>query len=173
MGLFDSISEGSFKKLRDGRTAFYPHLVGRGYVVSEEQRIVLSRYVSRAMIIILALMTFFSLFGTVLMILFGSLFAAGYYFRLWRLTRNLERAPDDKRLTLRARYRTQAQHLDWPALLFAECVAGLFVLAGFYIIASAEDSYARILGVMSVLFFGLCAWAGAYMLRAKATLNHP
>lgn len=171
MGLFDSYSQGSFNKLRDGRLAFYPHIVGCGYVVSNERGIVLRRYTTRATTLGLALTIFASFFGIIFVILVASLFLVGYYGGLWRLTRDLERTPEDERLTLSKRYHNQAQHLDRTTLWLLEMCAGLFILAGFYITATRRDAYSLSLGLITIAFFGLCGWAGGYMLWVKRGSN--
>jgi hypothetical protein len=171
MALFDSYSQGSFKRLRDGRIAFYPNIVGRGYVVSDEQRAVLQRYTSRGLTYVVALMAFASFFGAVFIILLGLAFSAGYYLWLWQLTRNLERTPAEERLTLSGRYRTQAQHLAWTTLWSLEIVCGLFTVAGLYLATTRRDSYSVSVGLVTIAFFGFGSWAGAYMLWVKRNTN--
>jgi hypothetical protein len=169
MGLFDSYSQSSFKTLRDGRLAFYPHLVGRGYMVSGDQKAPLRRYVIGATIFSPVFVLILIRFGIVPMMLSFGLYLTGYYGGLWWLTRNLERAPADERLTLRGRYSTQAQHLGWASLWFLEIGSGMFVVVGLLIAATADDAYALSAGLAGAVFFGFCAWAGGYMLRVKST----
>jgi hypothetical protein len=177
MGLFDAYSQSSFKTLRDGRMAFHPHLAGRGYMVSADQRAVLRRYMIGAAICspVLGVMGAEASrlwnypINIILIILVLSLFAAGNYSGLWWLTRNLERAPADERLTLRGRYRTQAQHLGWASLWFLEIGSGICVVVGLLIAATADDAYALSAGLAGAVFFGLCAWAGGYMLWVKSS----
>jgi tetratricopeptide (TPR) repeat protein len=169
-GLLDSYSERSYKTLRDGRLAFYPYIVGRGYVVSAEQKAVLIRDMIAEWICGALVVPFAVGLGLmehlVLVLLF---FGVGYYGGLWWLTRNLERAPSDERASLGERYRTQARQFGWKRLWFREIFSGVLIAVGLYIAAPGMDASDRLLGLAVTAYFGLMAWSSGYMLWIKST----
>ena len=178
MGWFDNYSQSYFKTLRDGRLAFYPYLVApRGYVVSGEQKAPLRRFMFGAGIFgsVLGVMVGEAILlwnlpiNLILMILSLSLLSAGYYGGLRWLTRNLERAPADERLTLGERLRTQAQHSSWILLWFMEIWSLLLMAGGLDIAATGKGGYPPLFGLVATAFFGLLAWAAGYMLSVKSS----
>jgi tetratricopeptide (TPR) repeat protein len=166
-GWFNSRYDRFYKTLRDGRLAFYPHLVGRGYVVSAEQRTMLSRYMIGAWICGALLVPFAVSLGFMEhLILVLSLFGVGYLGCLWWLTRNLERAPANERVSLGERYRTQARQLGWMRLWFREIFSGVLIAVGLYD-AIGTDAPGRLVGLAAIAYFGLMAGSGGYMLWIK------
>jgi tetratricopeptide (TPR) repeat protein len=166
-GWFNSRYDQFYKTLRDGRVAFYPHLVGRGYVVSAEQRTMLSRYMIGAWICGALLVPFAVSLGFMEhLILVLSLFGVGYFGCLWWLTRNLERAPANERVSLGERYRTQARQLGWMRLWFREIFSGVLIAVGLYD-AIGTDAPGRLVGLAAIAYFGLMAGSGGYMLWIK------
>lgn len=169
-GLFDSNYERSSKTLRDGRLAFYPHLVGRRYVVSAEQKTTLVHYMKAAWICGALVVPFAASLGFMAhIVLLLAVFGVGYYGGMWWLTRNLERAPIDERITLGERYRARAHQFGWIRLWFIEIFSGSLIAVGLYTAATGMDASDRLLGLATMAFFGLMAWSGAYMLWVKSS----
>ncbi len=167
MSWLDSYSERYFKQLRDGRIGFYPYPVGRGYIVSEQQRRVLSRYLTRGFVIGLAMLLFFDVLGTFFFAaLFASLFLAVFWAGLQWLTRGLERT--DERLTMGERYRAQAQRIGSKGLLAGEALAGLFIACGLYLAMKPGDSSDLLVGIIGIIFGVFIGWTVLYMLYVKA-----
>jgi len=169
-GLFDSYYERSSKKLRDGRLAFYPYLVGRGYIVSAEQKATLIRYMLAATICGALLVPLADILGLRMhIVLVISLFGLGYYGGMWWQTSDFERAPADERLTLGERYRTRAHQFGWIRLWFIEIFSGSLIAIGLHTAATGMGASDRLLGLAATAFFGLMAWSGAYMLWVKSS----
>ena len=169
-GLFDSRYERSFDKLRDGRLTFYPYLVGSGYVVSAEQKATRIRYMMAALICGALVVPVAASLGFMdhISLMFG-LFCVAYYGGLWLLTRSLERAPADERLTLGERYRTRAHQFGWIRLWFIEIFSGSLIAIGVHTAATGMGASDRLLGLAGAGFFALMAWSGAYMLWVKSS----
>jgi tetratricopeptide (TPR) repeat protein len=169
-GLFDSRYERSFDKLRDGRLTFYPYLVGSGYVVSAEQKATRIRYMMAALICGALVVPVAASLGFMdhISLMFG-LFCVAYYGGLWLLTRSLERAPADERLTLGERYRTRAHQFGWIRLWFIEIFSGSLIAIGVHTAATGMGASDRLLGLAGAGFFGLMAWSGAYVLWVKSS----
>jgi tetratricopeptide (TPR) repeat protein len=167
-GWFDSFYDRSTKTLRDGRLAFYPYLIGRGYVVSPEQKAMLIRYMLGASLCGALVVPFAVSLGFIHhLILVLALFGVGHYGGLRWLTRNLERAPADERLTLGERFRTQAHQFGWPRLWFIEIFSGSLIAVGLHTAATGMDASGRLLGLAGAAYFAFMAWSGGYMLWIK------
>ena len=169
-------ARGCLKTLSDGRQAFYPHLVGRrGYVVSDEQRAVLSRFIFAATIFGATLGAVVGSLGLrpiiLALSLFAAVYAAVYYGGLRWLTRNLECAPADERPPLLQRFRAQAQHSAWLHLWFFEILGVVFFLDGLSMAGTGWVGRPTWLSLSMAAFGGLLAWIAGFMLWDKWAKN--
>ena len=165
MGYFDALAGGSFKQI-DGRWVFYPWgVVGRGYVIPTEQRYVEIRsWVKRWLQLWLPLVVVMGiLVGWLYSFALLPVFSLWYWSRVRRLAQELE--PATQRLTVGESYRAQARGHSLPMLWLLELGSVAFVVAGGVIFAL--DPAHGLLGAVTVAFFGACAVAIGFMIRAR------
>ena len=181
--------EHNFKTLRDGRQAFYPYIfVRRGYVVSDEQRAILCRYLLAATVVgvlVVVIVNYFLLaidaskydgdrvgFASYLpIILIFALDLAAYHGGLRWLTRNMERAPADERPTLTQRLRTSARHSDWLVFLFVVMIAVLLMVSGLNMAGTRNSGDPPVGGMALAAVGAMLALMVGYMAWAKGTGN--
>jgi hypothetical protein len=168
MGYFDGLTNGMFKTDSDGRLLFYPwDVCGSGYVLSDDsKKEEVRKFVSLWYKISLPV-----LFGIGVGI--GWIFALPllplvffwYYFTTARLLRGLPTT--STRLTLRESYTSSAKSHTAASLRFLLALSIAFVLAGLLVLLVKREEW--IIGLASILFFGLCAIGIGYMMKLKNT----
>lgn len=172
MGYFDALSNSSFKRTADRKWAFYPRgAVGRGYIIPDEQHYIkFRRFVKGYLIVglstIIALVALMPPYAFVA----AAVLVASYYLWVPSLTKGLP--VTEERLTIKESLQNQAiahssLHL-WVGTLFSI----LFVVGGVLVLATDQTSW--LVGVLAIVFFGLCAMFYIQMLtfkRARSLLS--
>lgn len=168
MGYFDGLTNGSFKKDKNGNTVFFPWgALGRGRVLADEftetkVRGFVRRYYQVTLPIIIGVGI---IFGWAWPFLLLPVFGAWYYFGTKSLVSGCPHGED--KLTLKESYaNSAASHNKFTLWLLFICSV-LFVLAGIFMATIAKSSGQMILGLLTVAFFGACGAAIGYMLKVK------
>ena len=168
MGYFDGLTDGIFKTDSEGRFLFYPWgVLGKGYVLPDDSKkqevrqfVSLWYKVSLPAIIVVG-----AGIGWIFTLGLLPLLLPWYFFTMARLLRGL--ATTSTRLTLRESYTNSAKSHTTGSLRFLLALSILFVLAGLVIVLLNKGDW--IIGLASILFFGLCAIAIGYMMKLKKT----
>jgi hypothetical protein len=166
VGYFDALTSGAFKSAPDGRRLFFPYgVIGRGYVLPSEeayQRLYgqLKTFTIVALVLIIgasALLAF--LWAAVIAVLLILFYGAWASYAVRRL------APSDERLSLQESMSTQAVTHNAAMLWATEIGSLVFVAAGVFMLLTSPDS--RLIALVSIGFFGVCAVAFARMLMLR------
>ena len=168
MGYFEGLTNGNFKKDRDGNTIFFPWgILGKGRVLPDEQtekkvRTFVSRYYKVSFPTIIGIGV---IVGWGWSFLLFPIFVIWFYFGLKSLISDCPYSDD--RLTLKEGFTNSAAGHNkvtlWVLLVFSI----LFVVAGIFIASIARSSGQITLGLITVIIFGLCSGAMGYMLKTK------
>jgi len=168
MGYFDGLTNGSFKKDKNGNSVFFPWgVLGKGRVLPDEStemkvRGFVHRYYQVTLPIVIGVGV---IFGWLWSFLLVPLVGAWFYFGIKPLVSGCPYSVD--KLTLKEGYaNSAASHNKFTLWLLFICSA-LFVLAGIFIASVAKSSGQMIFGLSSAAFFGACGTATGYMLKVK------
>jgi len=166
MGYFDALTSSAFKTTPDGRRLFFPYgVLGGGYLLASEQDYWrLQRQVKIYMIVTLVLIIGASATGNYVWAgIIAAVLIAVYVVWTSFATRGL--APSDERLSLTESMTTQARTHNVGVLWALEIVSLLFVAGGIFILM--VDPASRLLALVGIGFFGMCAIAFARMLMLR------
>lgn len=168
MGYFEGLTNGSFKKDKDGKTVFYPWgVLGRGRILPDEPTEVRIRaFVSRYYKVYLPMVISVGIIvGWAWSFLLVPILVAWFYFGSKSLVSGCPYSKE--KLTLKEGYtNSAASHNKFTLWLLFIC-AVLFVVVGIFIASTAKSSGQRMLGWLSVVFFGACGVIIGYMLKVK------
>ena len=168
MGYFDGLTNGSFKKDKNGNTVFFPWgVLGKGRVLPDEStetrvRGFVRRYYQVTLPIIIGVGV---IFGWAWSFLLVPIFGAWFYFGTQALVSGYPHSEDN--LTLKEGYANSAASHNKFTLWFLFICSVLFVLAGILIATTAKSSGEMIMGLLSAAFFGACGAAIGYMLKVR------
>ncbi len=165
MGYFDALANSCFGRVGNNWVFFPWGTLGHGYTIpNEEEYRAIRSFVRRYLLVSLPLVVLVGLFvGWLFSFLLLPAFGLFYVLKVRVLTRHLGKSSE--RLTLRQSYRTQAaSHSGWMLWLL-EVASALFVIIGVVILIANPQDW--LIGLASIVFFGLCAVAIGYMIRAK------
>jgi hypothetical protein len=168
MGYFEGLTNGSFKKDKDGNTIFFPWGVrGRGRVLPDESsetrvRAFISRYYKVSLPTIIGVGV---IVGWAWSFLLVPIFGAWFYFGSKSLVSGYPYSED--KLTLKEVYASSAAGYNKFTLWLQFICSILFVLMGIFIVSVATSSDQMILGLSSAIFFGANGAEIGYMLKAK------
>lgn len=168
MGYFDALSDGCFKRAGSNWVFFPWGTLGRGYTIpSDAEYLAIRSSVKCYLLISLPLIVFGGfVFGWLVSLLLLPPIGLFYLLRVRSLTKRL--GTSNERLTIRESYRAQAtSHSTW-LLWVLEVASIFFVVVGVLILLA--DPQGLLVGLAGIVFFGLCAVAIGYMIRAKRTL---
>ena len=168
MGYFDGLTNGSFKKDKNGNTVFFPWgVLGKGRVLPDESTEIQVRgFVRRYHQVTLPLIIGVGvIFGWVWSFLLVPVFGAWFYFWSRRLVSKCSYSED--KLTLKEGYQNSAASHNKFTLWLLFIFSVLFVLVGIFFAIAAKSGYQMILGLLSAAFFGACSVAIGYMLRVR------
>ncbi len=182
MGYFDGMVDGSFKTTDNGVVIFYPYgIFGVGYIIpgnekKQEIRKHLKRFTffSLTIILVSAYLLFLPLkihsfpwwiTGLIYLAIVAGLTLVGLMLSK-RWTNGLTQV--DKKITLAESYQNAAKSYNMYVLIMLELVSLLFVIAGIWMMLyDSRAWYSRLVGVLIIIFFGLCSIAGGYMIKVK------
>jgi len=156
MGYFDALTTGSFKTGADGSKLFFPWgVLGKGYVIStdaEYQRLrqQVKAYLIVTLILIIGLN---AVFGLRLMVMGGLLLVL--FYGGWMLYLLPRLVPSGEKLSLQESMTSQARTHNVVTLWLLQIASIVFVIIGTVLLFG--DSQNRLIGLSSVLFFGVCA----------------
>ncbi len=168
MGYFDALAAGVIKTDPEGKLLFYPWgFLGRGYVLPDESkkqkvRKFLNLWYKVSLLAIIGIGAGLGWAFTVVLLPFVF---SWYYFKTSQLLRGL--STTSTRLTLRESYTSSAKSHTTASLGFLLALSILFVLAGLWVLLFKKEEW--IIGLTSILFFGLCAFAIGYMIKLNNT----
>lgn len=165
MGYFDGLSAGQFKIAADGRKLFFPRgFWGRGYVVDSEtefQRLRRQMMIYQVVALVLVIAAAMPRqYNPYLAIAVAFVLIVSYFVWSRSLVAGLQ--PADDRLKFRETSAAQARAFGPFVLWSLEVVALAFVAVGFALLLT--DPTSRLLAIVTIVFFGLCAACGAYLL---------
>jgi hypothetical protein len=163
MGFFNALTSSGFKTGQDGRKLFFPWgVLGRGYIIDSEPSYErLRRQVKAWMIVSLVLIIGSnSLVGALASFVVTGLLIGFYLIWMLFLLGRFNRS--DEGLSLRERTTTQARAYSLVVLWLLEIGSLGFVVIG--ITMFVVDPRNWLVGLASILFFGLCATMATYML---------
>ena len=168
MGYFEGLTNGSFKKNKNGNTVFFPWgILSRGRVLPDESIETKVRgFVMRYYKVTLPTIIFVgAIEGWLWSLLLVPIFGAWFYFGTKSLVSGCPYS--EEKLTLKEGYtNSAASHNKFTLWLLFICSI-LFVLAGILIASTAKSSSQIMLGWSSIIFFGACGVAIGYMLKVK------
>jgi hypothetical protein len=168
MGYFDGLTNGNFKKDKDGNTVFFPWgALGRGRILPDRSteatvRGFVRRYLQVTLPIIIGVGI---IFGWAWPFLLLPVFSAWYYFGTKSLVSGCPRSED--KLTLKESYTSAAANHNKVTLWLLFICSVLFVLGGIFMSTMAKSSGQMILGLLTAAFFGACGGALGFMLKVK------
>ena len=168
MGYFDGLTNGSFKKDRNGNTVFFPWgAFGRGRVLPDEStEITVRGFVRRYLQVALSITIGVGIiFGWAWPFLLVPVFGAWYYFGTMSLVSGCPHSED--KLTLKESYTSAAASHNKVTLWLLFVCSALFVLGGIFMATMAKSSGQMIVGLLTVALFGAGAAAIGYMLKVK------
>lgn len=168
MGYFDGLTDGVFKTDPEGNILFYPWgVLGKGYVLPDDsKKQELRKFISLwYKVSVPAIIGVGVGIGWIFTLVLLPLVFSWYYFRTRRLLRGL--STTGTRLTLRESYTNSAKSHTTASLGFLLALSILFVLAGLWVLVVKKEEW--IIGLASILFFGLCAIGIGYIIRLKNT----
>ncbi len=150
MGYLDGLAASSFKTDEKGNTVFFPWgILGKGYILPEDEKDIIRRSFKRHMILILTLAIACSLLFNIYVLVLGlALYYVGYAFWVNRLTKGLTLSTST--LTSIDARESAARAHDTATLWFFEIVSLLFVMAGIYVLIVVPQKW--IVAMSSVLF---------------------
>jgi NADH:ubiquinone oxidoreductase subunit 3 (subunit A) len=166
LGYIDGLTDALFKLDRDGKDIFYPHgILGKGYVLpnsakKEEVRGFLKRFYLVSLLLILLTGSTVGWAANVILI---PPLLLWYYLRVKRLLKEV--MPTAEKLKFSEAASNSAKSHNLFTLWFLEVCSLLFVLSGLLILFIAPQKW--FIGLMSVVFFGACAFSIGYMILAR------
>ena len=174
MGYFDGLTAGQFKIAEDGRKLFFPRgFWGRGYVVDSEaefqrlrRRMMIYQAAAFVLVIAAAIPRQYNPYLAIAVALLLIVFYLAW--SRW-LVAGLQ--PADDRLRWRETSAAQARAFGPFVLWFLEIVALAFVAVGIALLLT--DPTSRLLAIVTIVFFGLCAACGAYLLVLRGQTTSP
>lgn len=164
MGYFAGLADASFKEDSNGNTVFYPWgVLGKGRILPDEATktklrkfIILYYQISLPLLILLGVLRLWWL----------ALLAAPVIF-LWFLfqSKNLTKGCEisNEKLTVKESYRNSARSHNKIMLWCMLIISLLFVLTGIYAFIKGKF----FIGLIGVVFFGLCSAVFIFMLKAR------
>ncbi len=168
MGYFDGLTNGNFKKDRNGNTVFFPWgVLGKGRVLADESTenkvrgfVRLYYQITLPMIIGVGIIA-----GWTWSFLLLPILGAWFHLKTKNLVAGCPLSED--RLTLKESYSNSAAGHNKLMLWLVFIFSTLFVVAGIWIAANATSSSQMFFGLASAIFFGTCGTAFGYMLKVK------
>lgn len=168
------IENSGFRERADGDWDFFPNgVLGRGYRVTAAQREELQKMLRRqygvlgvVMLPAIVVQAFFpSLVDKLLVFGAAMLLLAPFfwYFRSQRL-RIIGGAPAaERRMTLGEAQQATAEHIPKARMILLLVLGPLMTLMGLFVLwigLRDDESEAMLIGVLCIVFFGFCSWAG-------------
>ncbi len=166
MGFFDALTRGTFKTGQDGRKLFFPWgVLGRGYIIDNEQdyqrlRWQIKAYMIVSLVLIIGVGSFVS--NLVSVAITGLLI--GFYL-IWMLFLLGHLNRSNEKMSLRESTAFQAQAHSLVVLWLLEMSAISLVGVGIVLVVIDPDD--RLVGLASLVFFGLCTAKITYMLAVR------
>jgi hypothetical protein len=174
MGYFDGLIAGQFKIAEDGRRLFFPRgFWGRGYVVdsdSEFRRLRRQMMIYQAVALVLVIAAAMPRQYNPYLAIAVALLLIVFYL-VWSRSLVAGLQPTGDRLKLRETSAAQARAFGPFVLWFLEIVALAFVAVGVALLLT--DPTSRLLAIVTIAFFGLCAACGAYLLLLRGQTTSP
>jgi hypothetical protein len=169
MGYFDGLTSGSFKTTEDGRKLFFPWgYLGRGYTIASDEDYNRLRLQTKIYLMVALTVIVCSAFLRVKVnpIGLGAILIASY--AVWTLYQVRRLQPANESLSLRESMTTRGVAFGPVVLWLLEICSLVLVGSGIAIFFIEPGSW--LASLASILFFGVCAAAFAWMLflRRKA-----
>jgi hypothetical protein len=170
MGYFDALTSSSFKQDESGKSVFYPWGVfGKGHVLPDDEtenriRGFVRRYymISLPMIIIVG-----AVVGWIYVLATLPILIIWYHFKSKILIAGC--SVTDGKLTLKESYTNSSKAHNKKTLWLLLIFSILFVGGGLLMLIHGTSNYDKIMGALGCVFFGVCAVAFGYMIKAKRT----
>ena len=168
MGYFDGIVDLNFKKLSDGKIAFYPHgIFGSGRVLSSEQAEAVKKFLRiyyvrlfLPVVVIGVLVNYIKFYGIILAILFVLISFIVYYIKMKPLLSGSEKT--NERQGLRERLETMAVSMGFRTVILL--FVGALLMSGLGVLILFIPKSPKIIGIFAIVFFGLGVLQFAYCL---------
>ena len=174
MGYFDALTSSSFKTAPDGTKLFFPWgTLGSGYSIASEQDFLRLRrqikiYLTVSLVLIVIsnpLLGYLNTFAIAVILI-------GFYLVWMRYAlRGLKKSSE--KLSLQESMTSQALAHNLTTLWLLQFAAVAFVVIGIVMLFTSSGS--RLIGLLAILFFGVCGIFTARMiaLRRRATITGP
>jgi hypothetical protein len=165
MGYFDGLASAIIKKDKDGKAVYYPWgVMGKGYILPTAEK-----ETEIKNLVILMYQIFFGIFflqfviikSMIIFILLMIALLAWFLIKSNQITKDCPIS--DEKLTLKEGYTNSAKAHNKTILWILFGVSVLFTLIGFAMLFSKL----LIVGLLLMVFFGLCSWAMFYMIQVK------
>ena len=171
MGYFDGVTDGYFKTDKEGNRLFYPWgiLSSKGYILPEKDKENFRTTIKKFMQISLTVTILSTMFLKWWLVIFFVLPLYLCFYAVWmkKLTKDFN--VSIQKLNLNESTINSARSHDLTTLWILEIFSLLFVIAGMCIIAtSPKDLF---IGIISILFFGLCSYVIGKMIKNKKTMK--
>jgi hypothetical protein len=169
VGYFDGLTSGSFKTTASGQRLFFPWgSLGRGYRIESEERFQQLRrqvktYLMVSLPLTVAIVVSRDALGLAAVAALVAVLIVGY--AIWAVAQCRQLATSEERLTYGESVANQARAHNTVMLWALEIASLLFVALGVVIVVAAPEQ--RILGVVTIAFFGFAAAMGLRMIRIK------
>ena len=175
------IENSGFRERPDGDWDFFPSgVLGRGYRVTAAQRDELQKMLRRQYgvlgVVLLPAIVIQALFPALIhklmvigaaMVLLAPVF---WHFRRLRL-RIIGAAPAaERRMTLGEAQQTTAEHIPKARMILLLVLGPLMTLMGVFVLwigLRDDETEAILIGILCIVFFGLCSWGGLRIWRKR------
>ena len=171
MGYFEGFTDAHFKTDKEGNEVFYPWgiLGGKGYILPENGKSnfgnIIKKYWQISLSVSIAT-TMFLKWWLVIFFVLPLYLCAG---AIWTKILTKDFIASTEKLTLDESTTNSARSLNLATLWLFEICSLLFVIAGvFIIVVSPKD---RLMGTLSILFFGLCGYIIGKMIKNKKPIH--
>lgn len=164
MGYFDGLADAIFKSDSQGRAVFYPYgIMGKGYLVNEEQRQRLRKNVKLTYMIMLPLIIVNQVaFGYMANLIVLPLFYIWYFWAVRKVSRGLEKSTE--KLKVAEAYTNSAKSHNLWVLIILALLTPFLIILGLAVLGTGQNELA---GLFLILLFGAAEVAICYMIYTR------
>ena len=164
MGYFDGLTASSFKTDEKGNTIFYPWgIFSSGYILPDDIKDDFRKRIKRSIMFFGPLIILLTILFKIWAILGLPLYFLGYTIWIKKQTTGL--TVSSEKLTFSDATTNSSRSHNLITLWLAEIGAVLFVIAGIIILVNSPKKW--IIGLLGIVFFGLCAYIFGKMIKEK------
>jgi hypothetical protein len=176
MGYFDALTGNGFKKLNDGKTAYYPNgIFGKGYIINDDACHRIQKFLKYYFILYFISLGLYggfigafaihsmavSILGFLLLMIISLI--AYYSFYLLKIKPILiNPAAAGVKLTVKENLQNMSLRMGYNAIIFQIVSASFLVIMAFILLLVSSH---KLISIIGLVFFGLGLIQGIYMYR--------